>query len=107
MIGEGQDGRVEGCVFIFSCENSKIQLAVEQPSTECCIPPKRDTPHPRAQQEGRRGEIAFRLKPHTHQRCSEGSDKTPGSRDRLPARDWARPVFESTTVGKNPLEEME
>ena len=24
MIGEGQDGRVEGCVFIFSCENSKI-----------------------------------------------------------------------------------
>ena len=48
MIGEGQDGRVEGYVFIFSCENSKIQLAAEQPSTECCIPPKRDTPHPRA-----------------------------------------------------------
>ena len=29
--------------------------------------------HPRAkekpQQDGRRGEIAFRIKPHTHQRC--------------------------------------
>ena len=39
-----------------------------------------DTPCPRAkekpQQDGRRGEIAFRLKPHTHQRRLEGSNKT-------------------------------
>ena len=40
-------------------ENSKIQLAAEQPSTgECWIPPKKDTPRPRAkekpQQDGRR-----------------------------------------------------
>ena len=77
-----QDGRVEGCACIFSCENSKI-------TTHCCwttvdrrcwIPPERDTLCPRAkkkpQQDGRRGEITFRIKPHTHQRCLEGTNKT-------------------------------
>ena len=58
---------------------SKLQLAAEQPSTgECWIPPKKDTPHPRAkekpQQGGRRGKITYRItelpvvprvKPHT------------------------------------------
>ena len=38
-----------------------------------------DTPHPGAkdktQQHGRRGEITFRVKPHTCQRRSEGSNK--------------------------------
>ena len=38
-----------------------------------------DTPHPRGkekpQQDDRRGETAFRIKPHTCQRCSEGSNK--------------------------------
>ena len=52
----------------------------EQPSTgECWIPPKRDTPHPRAkekpQQDGRRGKITFKIKPRTCQRFSEGSNK--------------------------------
>ena len=28
-----------------------------------------------AQQDGMRGKIAFRIKPHTFQRCSEGSNK--------------------------------
>ena len=47
----------------------KLQLTAEQPLTgECWIPPKKDTPHPKAkekfQQDGRRGEIAFRIKPH-------------------------------------------
>ena len=28
------------------------------------------------QQDGRRGKIAFRIKPHSHQRRSEGSNKT-------------------------------
>ena len=41
---------------------------------------KKDTPCLRAkekpQQGGRRGEITFRIKPHTHQRHSEGSNKT-------------------------------
>ena len=36
-------------------------------------------PCPRAkekpQQGGQRGEISFRIKPHTHQRCSKGSNK--------------------------------
>ena len=27
-------------------------------------------------QDGRRGKITFRIKPHNHQRCSEGSNKT-------------------------------
>ena len=40
---------------------------------------KKDTPRPKAkqnpQQGGRRGEIAFRIKLHTHQRCLEGSNK--------------------------------
>ena len=57
-----------------------LQLAAEQPLTgECWIPPKKHIPHPRSkekpQQDGRRSEIAFRIKPHTRQRCSEGSNK--------------------------------
>ena len=60
--------------------NPQLQLAAEQPSTgECWIPPKKDTPRPRAkekpQQDGRRGKIVFRIKPHTHQTHSEGSNK--------------------------------
>ena len=59
----------------------KLQLAAEPPSTwECWIPPKIDIPHPRAkaksQQDGRRGEITFRIKHLTHQTCSEGSNKS-------------------------------
>ena len=58
----------------------KLQVAAEQLLTgECWIPPKRDTPHPRAkekpQQDGRRSKIAFRIKLVAHQRCSEGSNK--------------------------------
>ena len=58
----------------------KLQLAAEQPLTEeCWIPPKEDTSHSRAkekpQQDARRGEIAFRIKPYTHQRRLEGSNK--------------------------------
>ena len=37
-----------------------------------------DTPRPRVkektQQDGRRREVVFRIKPPTHQRCSEGSN---------------------------------
>ena len=67
----------------------KLQLTAEQPLTEeCWIPPKEDTPSPRAkekpQKDDRRGEITFRIKPHTCPRCLEGSNKTlcaPGPRD--------------------------
>ena len=59
----------------------KLQLAAEQPLTEeCWIPPKEDTSHSRAkekpQQDGKRDKITFRIKPHIHQRPSEGSNKT-------------------------------
>ena len=60
----------------------KLQLTAEQPSTgECWIPPKR---YPISKQGSRRGKFTFRIKCHTHQRCSEGSNKTlytPGPRD--------------------------
>ena len=54
----------------------KLQLTGEQSSVgECSIPPKKYTLHPRAKekpkQNGRRGETAFRIKPHTRQKCSE------------------------------------
>ena len=75
-----QDGGIEGHMLIFSCKNSKI--------TTCCWtginrkmldPPKKDIPHPRAkekpQQDSRRGEFTFRIKPHTRQRHSKGSIK--------------------------------
>ena len=51
-----------------------------------------DTPHPRAkekpQKDGRRGEFTLRIKPHSHQRCSEDSSQPyvhqdPGTPQRL------------------------
>ena len=87
-----------------SARTPKLQLAAEHSSTgERWIPPKKGTPHPRAeekpQQDSRRGKIAFRIKPHTHQRCLEDSNKTlctPGPRD--PTKDYARPAFECLSV---------
>ena len=54
----------------------KSQLVAQQPLTgECWIPPKKDTPCPRAkekpQQDGRRGTMTFETKSQTCQRCSE------------------------------------
>ena len=55
-------------------------------------PTKKDTPHQKAreklQKDGLRGEITFRIKPHTHQRHSEGSNtpcvhQDPETRQRL------------------------
>ena len=59
----------------------RLQLAAEQPSTgKCWISPKKDNPCPKAkemlQQDGRRGEITFRIKPQMPQKCSEGTNKT-------------------------------
>ena len=59
----------------------KLQLAAEQPLIgERWMPPKKDTLHKRAkekpQQDGRRGEITFIIKPHTRHRHLEGSNKT-------------------------------
>ena len=49
-----------------AAKTPKSQLTAEQSLTgECWIPPKKDTPHPRAkekpQKDGRRGEITFRI----------------------------------------------
>ena len=59
----------------------KLQLTAEQPWTgECWIPPKQNAPCPgskeKPQQDSRRGKTAFRIKPHSYQRCLEGSNKT-------------------------------
>ena len=60
----------------------KLQLTAGQPSDRKMLDPtkkEKHTPHPRAkkktQQDSRRGKIAFRLKPHAHQRLPEGSNK--------------------------------
>ena len=57
-----------------------LQLTAEQLSTgECRSHQKKDIPRPRAkkkqQKEGRRDKIASRIKPYTHQRQLEGSNK--------------------------------
>ena len=58
----------------------KLQLTAEQSSTgECWIPAKKMPHNPRAkekpQKDRRNGKIMFRIKPHTRQRCLEGSNK--------------------------------
>ena len=81
----------------------KLQLAAEQSSIgECWSPPKKGTPHPRAkekpQQDDRRGKIAFRIKPLTHQRCLGGPNKpcAPGdlteTEPDLPLNVWVSPA---------------
>ena len=62
-----------------SARTPKSQLAAEQSLTgECWISSKKDTPYPKAkektQQDSRGDEIIFRIKPHTHQRCSEDTN---------------------------------
>ena len=83
--------QMEFSMLIFSCKNSKI-------TTHCWTTinrrmldsTKKDTPHPRAkkkpQQDGRRGNITFRIIPHIHQRCSEGSNKCVNQDQETPQR---------------------
>ena len=63
-------------------------------------PTKKDTPCPRAkekpQQDGRRGKILSRIKPHTCQRYSEGSNKTLCDQE-IPQR-LTRPAFECLSI---------
>ena len=54
-----------------------IILTAQQPLTgECWIPPRKDTPHPRAKEKPIRmaGRALFRFKAHNCQRCLEGSN---------------------------------
>ena len=80
MSSNWQNGGVEGGVFIFSCENSRTTTWCWTTIDRRMLDPaKKDIPHPRAmempQQDGGRGKLTFRIKPHTYQRWSEGSDK--------------------------------
>ena len=75
----------------------KLQLAAEQPLTgERRIPSREGAPHPRAkekpQQDGGRGKLRFRIKPHTCQRLSEGSNRPRAHQDPETPRGWARAV---------------
>ena len=102
---EEPDGRVEGHVFIFSCNYPKVATCCWTTIYQRMLDPthtKNDTPCPRAnekpQQDGRGDKITFRITPHTCQRCLECSNKilcTPGPRDH---RDLARPAFEYLRV---------
>ena len=87
-----------------SARTPKLQFTAEQPSKKKMLDPtKKDTPCPKAkekpQQDGRRDKITFRIKPHTHQRHSENSNKTlctPGDSTEteadLPLSVWVSPV---------------
>ena len=65
-----------GHMLIFSSENSKTATTIDRRMLD---PTDIRYPSPRAkekpQQDSRRGEIAVRIQPHTHQRHSEGSSK--------------------------------
>ena len=75
-------------------------------------PNKKDTPCPRAKekplQDGTRGKISFRIKPHTRHKCSKDSNKTlctPGPRDLtetepdLPLSVWVSPAEAQVSSG--------
>ena len=85
-------------VFADCMELFHLQLYIE-PNTEsatsfwtpltgeCWIPPKKDTPHLRAKEkaspDNRRGAVTLKIKSHTCQRCSKGTNKAlcqPGPR---------------------------
>ena len=83
------NGRIEGHVLIFSCENSKIVTNHWTIIDRIIMldPTKKDTTHPGAkekpQQVRRSDKIAFRIKHNTHQNWLECSNKTvcpPGPR---------------------------
>ena len=81
----------------------KLQLATEQPSTgECWIPPKKDTPCPRAkekpQQDTRTGKITNRNKLHWPEMHGGLKHSLVHTRTQRPNRDWARPAFECFSV---------
>ena len=68
-------GPRSGVVAVRRYPTSKVR------SSGCALldRPRGETPHPRAkekpQQDSRRGKFTFRIKPHSHQRRSKGSNK--------------------------------
>ena len=90
-----QDGRVEGCALIFPNENSKITTRCWTTIDRRMLDPTKKwnpTSKGKGQQDGRRGKIVIRIKPHTCQRCLEGSTKPCEQQDPGPHRDWATPA---------------
>ena len=89
-------------MFIFSCKNFNITTHCWAIIDRRMFDPtkKKDTPGPRAkeepQQDGRRGKIMFKIKPHNRPRCLEGSNNTlcaPGPRDPMGTK--PDPLFSS------------
>ena len=86
---KGTHGGVEGCVLIF-CKNTKIASSCWTTiDMRMCVTTKERYLTPwgkeKPQKNGRRGEITFKIKSHTCQRCLEGTNKTlysPGPRER-------------------------
>ena len=77
----------------------KPQQDIRHWSSSCMVPEQfwGDTPCPRSekpQQDGRRGKFALRIKPHSLQRCSEGSGNLMCTRTQRPHRDWDWTVSE-------------
>ena len=75
-----KDGRVKGRALIFSYENSKVETnSWTTIDRRMLDPTKKDIACPRAeekpQQDSRRGEIMFWIKPHTHQRARRAQTK--------------------------------
>src|SRR5574341_1086283 len=80
-----------GCHFLLQCRKVKSETEVAQLCPTLCDPMDCSLPGSSvhgifkarvlecgaiafSEQNGSRGEIAFRIKPHTHQKCSEGSN---------------------------------
>ena len=79
-LGDGYGG-VKGRALIFSCKNYRIKTCCWTTIDKRMLYPtkkrflmSRGKGEP--QKDGRRDKIAFEIKPHTHQRCSDGSNKT-------------------------------
>ena len=98
QVSLAQDGRVKIFSKIATCCWTTINRRILDPTggkKRYLIFKANEMP----QQDSRKGNITFRIKPHTHQRYLEGSNKTlcaPGPRDSN--RDWARPAFEFLSV---------
>ena len=101
IITRWQNRRMYAHLLMWELQN--YNLLLKSSIGECWIPPKKDTPHPRAkekpQQDGRRGKMSFRIKRHTLQRSLEGSNKTLCARGDptetepdLPLNVWVSPV---------------
>ena len=73
-----QSGRMYTHLLWWELQNYNSLLKNHQQENVGSYQKKKNPPHPRAkkpQQDGRRDEITFRIKPHTHQRCSKDQTK--------------------------------